>query len=298
MHRERVGTDIQLSPMYVPLLTMNSLLMISLPTALAWLIHRQRGAAWRLFWIGAGTFILSQVFHLPFNALFFSSISSWLESLPEMTGITITAVLLGLSAGVFEEGARYLTYRFWAKEARTWGRGLMLGAGHGGIEAIIFGVIAGANFVFLLGFRAGFFQSLIPPEQSAEIALVAENLFNSPWYDLLLGAFERMFTLCLHLALSLMVMQVFTRGGLIWLFLAIGWHALVDAVSVFALRIYGPYVTEGLVALAGIISLIVIFALKDPEPVELEPENLPEAGPASPINVPTTETKLDESKYY
>lgn len=284
--------------MNFPLLTLNSLLMIGLPIALAWLIHKKRGAAWRLFWIGAGTFILSQVFHLPFNALFFSSISGWLEGLPEMTGLIISAVLLGLSAGVFEEGARYLTYRFWAKDARTWGRGLMLGAGHGGIEAIILGVIAGANFVFLLGFRAGYFQSLIPPEQSAEIGLAAETLFTSPWYDLLLGAFERIFALCLHLALSLMVMQVFTRGALRWLFLAIGWHALVDAGLVFALRIYGPYVTEGLVALAGIISLLIIFALKEPEPLEPEPEDLSEAGPAPPIDVPITESKLIDSKFF
>jgi uncharacterized membrane protein YhfC len=207
-------------------------------------------------------------------------------------------VLLGLSAGVFEEGARYLTYRYWAKDARTWGKGLMLGAGHGGIEAIIFGAIAGANFVFLLGFRAGFFQSLIPAEQSAEIALAAEILFNSPWYDLLLGAFERFFALLLHLSLSLMVMQVFTRGALIWLLIAIGWHALVNAGSVFALEIYGPYVTEGLVALAGVISLLVIFALKEPEPIAPSPKDLPEAGPAPPVEVPVSETKIDDSKYY
>jgi uncharacterized membrane protein YhfC len=283
--------------MQILLLALNSLLMIGLPIALAWLIHKRHGAAWRFFWIGAATFILSQILHIPFNAIFFSSISGWLEGLPEMTGIIISAVLLGLSAGVFEEGARYLTYRYWAKDARTWGRGLMLGAGHGGIEAVILGVIAGANLIFLSGIRAGYFQSLIPPEQMADIGLAAEHLFNSPWYDLLLGAFERLFTLFLHLSLSLLVMQVFTRGAIIWLFLAIGWHTLVDAGSVVALRVYGPYVTEGLVALAGAISLIIIYALKKPEPVAPPPEGLPEAGPAPPVDVPITEAKLDESKY-
>ena len=62
----------------------------------------------------------------------------------------IYAVFLGLSAGVFEETARYLTYRFWAKDARSWSRGLMLGAGHGGSEAILVGALAAVNFVALL----------------------------------------------------------------------------------------------------------------------------------------------------
>jgi uncharacterized membrane protein YhfC len=80
------------------------------------------------------TFVVSQIGHIPFNWLI---LERW-ELVPTDTAVLssliIFALFLGLSAGVFEEGARYLTYRFWAKEARTWGKGLMLGAGHGALR--------------------------------------------------------------------------------------------------------------------------------------------------------------------
>ena len=56
--------------------------------------------------------------------------------------MAVVAVFYGLSAGLFEEIARYLTYRFWLKDSQNWKSGLMFGAGHGGIEAMILGALA------------------------------------------------------------------------------------------------------------------------------------------------------------
>jgi acetoacetyl-CoA synthetase len=43
-----------------------------------------------------------------------------------------------------------------------------------------------------------------------------------------LAAFERLWTLPIQVAFSILVLQVFTRRSLVWLWLAIGGHALVD----------------------------------------------------------------------
>ena len=118
-----------------------------------------------------------------------------------------------------------------------------------------------------------------------------------PWFEVMFGALERLFVLCIQLGLSLMVMQVFTRGRVIWLVLAIVWHALIDASAVVALSLSGVYAAEAITALAALVSLLFVASLKRPEPVAEEPEPLPRTGPARTIKIEPTKEKLEESRY-
>ena len=77
------------------LLTLNFLLMIGLPIALGVVLARRLKQRWGLFGVGAVTFVLSQVGHIPFNALAFRGAQAWPPA--------VVALALGLSAGVFEE---------------------------------------------------------------------------------------------------------------------------------------------------------------------------------------------------
>src|SRR5699024_10642162 len=47
------------------------------------------------------------------------------------------SVVIGLSAGIFEELARFIMMHFFMKQ-RDWQSGFLFGVGHGGIEAILF----------------------------------------------------------------------------------------------------------------------------------------------------------------
>ena len=121
---------------------LNGLLMIGLPLALGAFLARRLGVGWRLFWIGAVTFVASQVVHLPLNiGLTRVAAGGYLPKPPAEWKLAANAAILGLTAGLCEETARYLVYRWWLKSARTWRDGLMFGAGHGGIEAMIFGTL-------------------------------------------------------------------------------------------------------------------------------------------------------------
>lgn len=272
--------------------------MIVMPILLGWFIYRQRQARWGLFFIGMVGFVLSQVFHIPFNWL----ITNQLKLLPTDTSIPLNllvlSLFLGLSAGVFEEVTRYLIYRFWAKDARTWGRGLMYGAGWGGVESIILGSLVLINAIVIAMMSQGYLLAMVPAEQQGLLAEQIEAMVALPWYEGMLGSVERVFTMCLHLSLSLMVMQVFTRGKLWWLWLAIGWHALVDATAVFV-QIYwaNVYLTEAIVALFALISLGIIFWLREPEPIEPELEPLPLPAPVKPVDIKATSESLDQSKF-
>ncbi len=271
---------------------LNYLLMIAMPILLARIIKARRAVSWGLFGVGALSFVLSQVGHIPFNWLILKRFA-WVP----VDNIVAVAIFAGLSAGVFEEGMRYLAYRFFAPDARTWGKGLMVGAGHGGIEAILLGVLGGWTVIQLALIQNGYFLDQIPLDTMPAVQAQITAVFTAAWYDALLGAVERFFALCIQLSLSLLVMQQFVRGQRKWLIIAILWHAFVDALAVYSISNWGVYVTEALVAGTAVISLGIIFWLKTPEPVEVEPEPLPPVGPAAPLEMEIGTDTLENSRY-
>ncbi len=285
--------------MLTALYVLNFLLMIGLPLLLgAWLARRYR-VSWRLFLIGAVTFVLSQVGHIPFNALvlggrFLAPASEW--------PLPVLAVFAGLSAGIFEEVARYLVYRFWIKNARTWRQAVMFGAGHGGGEAIIVGALAALTTINLLALRNMDLNTLgLTPEQLTALQAQMSTFFEAPWYMALLGAAERVFAIIFHISAAVLVLQVFKRGNFLWLVAAILWHTILNAVSLLVLDAAGAVWTE--VALGGLtlISLAIIYLLRDPpSPAESEappPAPLPEPEMSPLAPPPLSAEALKETKY-
>jgi uncharacterized membrane protein YhfC len=243
------------------------------------------------------TFVVSQIGHIPFNGLILQRWQLVPTDTAVFTNLLIYALFLGLSAGIFEEGARYLTYRFWAKDARSWGKGLMLGAGHGGIEAILLGLTGIINVGALVLIRQGMFVDAIPPDQMPLVQEQITAVFSTPLPAIMLGAMERLFALCAHLAMSLLVMQVFVRGQLRWLLASILWHTLLNASAVIAVTTWNAYVTEAIIGLFALLSIGIIFWLRTPEPVEPELEPLPEMKPLAAVGLETTAETLERSKF-
>jgi len=277
---------------------LNGLLMIALPIALGVYLARRTGQRWRLFLVGAVLFIGSQVLHIPFNSVVLNPILEQLGFGDGIfgSGLVIGALLLGLSAGLFEELTRWVGLRFWIKEARSWSSALMYGAGWGGAEAILLGLLVLWVLVQALLFQEGSLQSLIPPEQLALVEAQFAAYWDTPLYLNLLGAAERAFALVLQISLSVMVMRSFTHNNRIWLVAAITWHTLVDAVAVVAITQIGAVATEAIVAVMALISLVIILRLKEEEPPQEERAGAPPAE-FEPAPVRATEEKLDDSRY-
>jgi len=246
---------------------LNAILMIAIPIGLGMYLGHRWQLSWRLWWIGAATFVFSQVGHIPFNAgltLLFSR--GILPAPPANWNPLFNAVVLGLSAGLWEEGFRYGIYRWWAKDARTWRRGIWLGAGHGGVEAILLGAIVLVNFFYYLAIRNADLSGIVPVDQLALAQRQVAAYWSAPWYTILLGALERALTQPIQIAFSVLVLQVFVRRQAFWLFLAIGWHALVDAAAVYVAQRSNATAAEIVIAAASLLSLVLIFLLRRPEP--------------------------------
>ncbi len=275
---------------------LNGLLMLAMPLALGVYLARRLGQRWGLYLAGAATFIASQVLHLPFNLLLLNPRLELGQG--ELTlGFAASAAMLGLSAGVFEETARYLVLRFWQRTARSWREALMFGAGHGGIEAIIVGAIVLLTLAQMIAYRGVDLSTVVPANQ-LELAQqqVAEYWAAGPSLALL-GALERLFALCLHLSLSVMVMRAFTHDNRWWVAAAIGWHALVDAVAVFSLPLLGPVTTEALIGLSAALSVLLVFRLRwEAPPVDRPIEGMaPVARP--PERVKASAESIERSQY-
>lgn len=279
---------------------LNGLLMLALPVGLGFYLARRFQTGWRLWWIGAATFVLSQVGHIPFNALLTRLFQRGvLPAPPQEWQLIFNVIVLGLSAGLWEETARYAAYRWWARDARSWKKGLLLGAGHGGIEAIILGVLVLVNFIVIASFRSSDMSGLVPPDQMELAAQQMQAYWTAPLPMILLGALERVFAIILHLTLSLLVLQVFVRKQIIWLAAAIAWHSLANAAAVYIMVSYGALPAEGFLAANALLCLVVIAALHRPEPIQLA-EKL-EAAPVmldlAVIKEEDTPESLEDSRY-
>ena len=271
-------------------------LVLILVIGLGVFLTRKYNLGWRLYWIGAALFILSQVLHIPFNFLIDRLFRNGvLPTPPENYQLLFSAVFLGLSAGLFEELIRYAGLRWWAKDARSWAKGLLFGSGWGGIEAIIFYVVVlSLNYIIFAALRTQDLSSQLSPEQLAPLQQGMNVFWSVSWYDSLLGAVERIFALPLQISLTILVLQVFTRHQSRWLWIAIAWHALVDAVVVISISNWGIYITEGLVVLFGLISLGIIFALRKPEPPDdSQIEDLESQADAPPVDLPPIEENIE-----
>jgi uncharacterized membrane protein YhfC len=153
------------------------------------------------------------------------------------------------------------------------------------------------NLTALFAIQAGRLNLALSGEQLALVETQVRAMLAVPWYGTLLGALERLFALILHLSLSLLVLQVFVRGRLYWLLLAILWHALANALAVYLMVTTNPYVTEGAVAVMALFSAILIFALRTPDPPAVAIEPLPPLLSPAPRSLDLSSEKVENTRY-
>ena len=222
--------------MLITAFTLSVLLMILVPVFLAGLFHRRFQAPWILFMVGTLTFIGSQIVHIPLNNL----LVKW-QLLPK-TGVTDssisllqTALILGLTAGLCEETARLIGYWF-LKKYRSLEDGIMLGLGHGGVEAMLFGgVLTAATLSSLVPLIGTNLSALnLNPDQLSALTVQLSSISGSPWISAGAPLLERLLAMTLHVTFSVMVLQTFRKHNITYYLAAIVYHMLIDMGAVYA----------------------------------------------------------------
>lgn len=234
------------------LMAVDAVLGIAVPVCLAiWLMRKYRARLSTIL-IGAGTFI---VFALVLESIMHQLVLKGPNGPAIMGNTLLFAVYGGLAAGVFEETGRFLSMKFLLKkEPSTALPGIAYGIGHGGAEMlIIFGITMISNFVVSALINAGLSGILfakVPEDAAAQLQAQLNQLQTVGAGTLLIGLWERISALVLHLGLSMLVWVAVRKGGKwLWLFpAAVALHAIVDAGVVMLQKSVGMVPLELIVS--------------------------------------------------
>lgn len=249
------------------------LLEVVFPVALGfWLVKRFK-VSWGVFAFGALFFVLVQVLHIPVVLGTQPALMAWLGQLGfgQTANFAVLGIFLGILAGLFEEVGRFLVFKYFFKRKNielNKKNALMLGAGWGGIEAIAVGLIVLLTMFSYMSAVPLTEQGIADLNVSVGGVLSAgdaeaikeqnEALLNlAPW-EPFLGLAERLMTVTLHIAWTLMVLAAVVTGRKKMLLLAILMHAAVDALAVFMALSYDVLVAEAMVLAFAIIALLYI----------------------------------------
>lgn len=259
----------QLRPGWIAASGVTIIIEILFPLVLAILIRRRYGVGWRYFLYGALIFFLFQLIsRVPAITVLQGLLGPQLQASRPLLFAWI--VLLSFTAGLFEEGGRYIGYRWlMGREDKTWSKALMYGVGHGGLESIL--LVGGLSLLTLINLVALSSMSIesLPEQQRLVVTQQLAQLSALPDWTPLVGAYERLLTLPVQVALSVLVLQVFRRGNLAWLWVAILGHAAVDLAAVGPTTMFvlpgmlSILLPEAVVTVSGLIGLWVIWRLRD-----------------------------------
>lgn len=242
--------------------TLSIILMLLAPVVLAVALRRRLHVAWWLFTLGMATFVGSQLLHFPLNDWLVER--GWIVQSATLQGSALlqTAAILGFTAGLSETLARVAGFwiLFRLQRARHWEDGVMVGLGHGGIEAMIFGAVLTAATVSSLWALRDVDPSTLglTTEQLAALSQQLSLLSATP-INGLAGFVERLVAMGVHVTASLLVWYAFVRRNALYALLALAYHATFDAAAVYLatqLGMENVWLIEAiflLVALPGIV---------------------------------------------
>ena len=165
------------------------------------------------FFVGA--MVLETLVHQVVFALF-----------PALPYVPAAYVLYGcLAAGLFEETARLIGLKLLCRKQPGWVTGLSYGIGHGGFESMaMVGLSLVANLYLMLLLNGGADPAALGLTDAQTSALAAVDPTSFLWA----GA-ERLMSIGLHIALSLLIWMVVVRrlpGWFYWV--SVGLHALAN----------------------------------------------------------------------
>lgn len=238
------------------ILTLSTIITNLLPivVAIIWIV-KTKAHIFPLF-IGALIFIV-------FAVILESSMHSViLTTIPVINNNVILYVLYAcLAAGLFEEGGRWLAFRFLIK-GKDKKNAVTFGIGHGGIEMIlIVGLTLLSTLFFAYTYNKLGLEGMLAGSNDAELSnMIVETVASIENYgisNMLLSLIERVAALVLHISCSIFVFYSVHEKSLNYLGYAFGLHALANVPA----ALYQKSVLTNLYVVEGLLIIVVIFTV-------------------------------------
>jgi len=259
----------------VSILTMVVTLLVTLVMPIvAWIVYtvknKDKKVGGALLLGAAGFFVMQIVIRL--------SIINVLSLSPAFMSFAanhyvLYCLILAFTAALVEVIARYVVAKILVKKL-TYEHGIAAGLGHGGIEAVmLIGMTYINNLLYSVMINTGAYDLMV--EQTAALGVdtsallsAKEQLIETSASLFLLAGYERILTMILHVALSLLVCYFVSCkkdfvGVGIWLVI----HMLVDFVSPVINGLATPYlgsklsITASYVLVYGFLTVVAVGSL-------------------------------------
>ena len=165
-------------------------------------------------------------------------------------------------AGIFEETARFISFKILKKKYEGIGTGLAYGVGHGGIEAVIIvGVSMITNIVFSIIANTGNMEAITGVLQGRALEQITLLQATSP-HLFLIGGIERIFAMSIQISLSIIVFYSVYGKNKLWLYpFSVILHAIINIpASMMQVGLIGNiYLVELLAFISAVILVIIAW---------------------------------------
>lgn len=211
------------------------------------------------FIVGVFVFFISQmVLRIPIISYILPN-QIWYIKLS--TNPYLYGIFLGITAGIFEEVGRYIGFKYFLKKKHRYIDGISFGLGHWGIEALL---IVGINAALFLGGTIAI-KSGVDYNSSDLLSIIFNQSSSMTTVNAFAMGVERLFTMSIHVALSMIVLYGVKSKKIKYLFIAILIHGMIDAGVVILPQIFNLSIVsmEIYVFIWSLVFLYLILKIKD-----------------------------------
>ncbi len=221
----------------------SGLLEIFIPIILGLWVGSKLGAKWSVFLIGGALWIIALVIRLPIN----NYASIWVyNNFSGAVYIYLSIAIPSLTAGIFEEGARWVAFRFAIKDHKL-ENGIMYGVGHGGMESIL---LVGVS-VLATAITAYFYPQTLTSAQLNAIS-------STPEWVAFVGLWERLAAIAFHIGMSVLILQSLRQKQPYLVGVAVASHFFLNFTAVYASQ-WGIFASEAVTTAWGLVALWYVW---------------------------------------
>lgn len=196
------------------LITLFVTLVVPVIVYLIYGLKNKGKGVWTAWLLGAaGFFVFQIIIRTPIISIF-SILPGFMDFVAEH--YILYCLILAFTAALFEVAGRYIVAKILNKKL-DYTRSFAAGLGHGSIEAIfIVGMTYVNNLIYIVMINTGSFDGIV--EQTAamgvdttQLTVLKDSLVNTHSAVFLLAGYERVLTVLLHIALSMVVCYFVSR---------------------------------------------------------------------------------------
>lgn len=169
---------------------------------------------WTAWLLGAaGFFVFQIIIRMPILSVV-SALPGFVEF--EVQHYVWYCLILAFTAGLFEAAGRYAVAKILSKKL-DYTQSFAAGLGHGSIESMfVVGLTYVNNLIYIIMINTGIFDTIVAQTAAGGVdttmlLALKESLINTPSGIFLLAGYERILTVLLHIALSMIVCYFVSR---------------------------------------------------------------------------------------